>query len=75
MAKKAAVEETPVPAGHGPSPEEAPPAPSEIAEETVKLGRKKVSAQTADRAARFEGRQKLHDAYGTTSGRQGDRAS
>ena len=54
---------------------EVPPSPSEVADETVKLGRKKVSAQTADRAARFEGRQRLHDAYGTTSGRSGDRAT
>lgn len=46
-------------------PEVAPPAPSEVADELVRVGRKKVSAQEADRAKRFERRQKLHDAYGT----------
>lgn len=46
-------------------PEVAPPAPSEVADEPVKVGRKKLSAHEADRAKRFERRQKLHEAYGT----------
>lgn len=55
--------------------EKVPPAPSETVEETVKVGRRSLSQHAADRATRFDSRQTLHDAYGTTSGRKGERAS
>lgn len=55
-------------------PSEAPPAPSEVADEPVKVGRRNLTQHDADRSMRYERRRALHEAYGTTSGRKGERA-
>lgn len=54
---------------------EVPPAPSEIADEPVKVGRRNMSAHEADRHYRWDRREVLHKAYGTQSARKADKGA